>query len=134
MDKAYPPKILLAWIEAIKGNAQIIDWLAKNGFGELSSFSFALRGDETARRWLMDNKFPHLMALINASEGDERALSWLDNNGYTLLGLVAKAAYGDERAQNMLDQRDKVFGEIARNIEKVIEDLNDQAMNKYRWN
>ena len=69
----YPPKILLAWAEAIKGNKEIRDWLIKNGYPELGLFTFALRNKRDAREWLVTNKFHHLMALISGVEGDEEA-------------------------------------------------------------
>lgn len=134
MDRVYAPKILLAWVEAVKGNPKIIDWLVKNGYNELGLFSHALRDDEKSRRWLMNNGFPHLMALINAAEGDENALSWLEMYNFSLLAMVAKAAFGDESAQNWLNTNDKILGQLAIAIEQVIDDINQKSANKYSWN
>ena len=41
----YPPKILVAWGEAISGNSKILDWLMKNGYPELGIFCHALKND-----------------------------------------------------------------------------------------
>ena len=49
---SYPPKVLLAWKEAISGNIEIRDWLTKNGYKELGVFCFALINDENAKKWL----------------------------------------------------------------------------------
>ena len=46
----YPPKILVAWGEAISGNGEIRDWLIKNGYPELGLFTFALRNKDDANR------------------------------------------------------------------------------------
>ena len=72
---SYPPKILIAWKEAIKGNRKIKNWLTTNGYKELGIFCHALRNDYKAKNWLFENGYAHLLALINGAEGDEKA--WL---------------------------------------------------------
>lgn len=98
----YPVKIIIAWGEAISGNAKIRDWLISNGYPELGLFSFALRNDENARQWLIDNNFPHFMALINGAEGNPNALLWLEKYGLTVFLNMAKAADNDEQALRWL--------------------------------
>ncbi|MGD1849028.1 MAG: hypothetical protein ACFB10_26850 [Salibacteraceae bacterium] len=78
----YPPKVLLAWTEAVGGNAKIRDWLIQHGYKELGIFCFALRNKASARQWLLENKFPHLLALINGVEGNLSAIKWLDRYGF----------------------------------------------------
>ena len=73
MSKQYPPKIIVAWGEAISGNTKIRDWLASNNYAELAMFTFALNLNEEARDWLMKEGHPELMALVMGSEGDEKA-------------------------------------------------------------
>jgi hypothetical protein len=94
----YPPKIIVAWGEAISGNAKIRDWLIANGYQELGVFTFALRNKTDARKWLMDNGFPHLMALINGVEGNKQAIEWLRKFNFTILEKMALAGDGDEDA------------------------------------
>ena len=36
MAKQYPPKIIVAWGEAISGNTKIRDWLASNNDAEVA--------------------------------------------------------------------------------------------------
>ena len=93
----YPAKILVAWGEAISGNARIRDWLIKNGYPELGIFVFALHLKADARKWLMENGHPHLMAVIRGIEDDEEALKWLDANNMNVLRKVAESG-GDDAA------------------------------------
>jgi hypothetical protein len=98
----YPVKVLLAWGEAISGNAQIRDWLIKNGYPELGIFVFALHLKDDARKWLMDNGYAHLMAVVRGIEGDEKALDWLDQHGFHVLRRTALAGDGEESFQWLL--------------------------------
>lgn len=109
----YPVKILVAWGEAISGNAQIRDWLTKNGYPELGLFTFALRNKEEATMWLMKNNFPHLVALINGIEGNKQALEWLEKHGFSLLRTMAMAADHNEKATQYLMQNDKLLAMLA---------------------
>lgn len=95
MRTEYPAKVLLAWGEAITGNAGLRDWLIKNGYAELGIFTYALRNKQDARKWLMENGHPHLMAVITGIEGDTAALEWLDRNQMHVLKHVALAGDGE---------------------------------------
>lgn len=120
MQLSYPTKIIIAWGEAISGNAEIRDWLIKSGFPELGLFSFALRNDDDAREWLIANKFPHLMAMINACEGNLEAQKWLRQHQYDLLLLIALAADNVEAALAKLQQMpEKEWAVIALKIRVV---------------
>lgn len=119
----YPPKILVAFAEAIAGNGKIRDWLIKNGYRELGLFSFALRNMDEARVWLMENGFPHLLALINAIEGNQQALSWLQTHKFDDLMLMGLAADGHEAAMKSLLQKDKILGMLALKIEFVKDEI-----------
>src|SRR5436190_6987234 len=98
MRTVYPAKVLLAWGEAISGNAGLRDWLIKNGFPELGIFTYALRNKQDAREWLMKNGHPHLLAVITGIEGDEAALAWLERNDMNVLRQVALTGDGDQDA------------------------------------
>ena len=97
MRLQYPAKILVAWGEAVSGNATIRDWLIKNGYPELGIFVFALYLKSDARKWLLENGQPHLMAVIRGIEGDEKALEWLETHDLLVLRKVAECG-GDEEA------------------------------------
>lgn len=120
---AYPPKILIAWGEAIAGNNKIRDWLIKNGYPELGMFSFALRNDDKAKMWLMQNGYPHLNALISGAEGDAVAIDWLNRFGYTLLKNMARAIDGDEKAEAWVAGNDKLFYVIMKKMEIVKDEI-----------
>jgi hypothetical protein len=102
MTTTYPAKILLAWGEAISGNAQIREWLIKNGYPELGIFVFALHLKADARKWLMENGHPHLMAIIRGIEEDEKALDWLDKHDMHVLRKVAECGGDDDAFQWLL--------------------------------
>lgn len=119
----YPVKILVAWGEAISGNAQIRDWLMKNGYPELGLFTFALRNQDEALVWLMKNKFPHLVALINGMEGNKQALQWLEDNKFSKLKLMALAGDGSEQATKVLMQNDKLLAMLALKMGAVKDDI-----------
>lgn len=108
MRREYPAKVLLAWGEAISGNAQIRDWLIKNGYPELGIFVFALHLKADARKWLMENGHPHLMAVIRGIEGDDKALEWLEAHDLPVLRKVAECGGDDAAFQWLLrnDQRE----------------------------
>lgn len=126
----YPVKIIIAWGEAISGNAKIRDWLIANGYPELGLFSFALRNDDNARKWLIDNNFPHLMALINGCEGNPNAILWLEKYGLPVLSKMARAADNDDEAllwlKHLNDPEWGVIAEKMRIVKNQIEfDNND---------
>lgn len=97
MRMEYPAKVLVAWGEAVSGNAAIRDWLVRNGFPELGIFVFALHLKADARKWLMENGHPHLMAVIRGIEGDGKALEWLDAHSMAALRKMAECG-GDDAA------------------------------------
>lgn len=109
----YPAKIILAWGEAIIGNREIRDWLAKNGYPELYTFVFALNLKDDAREWLTKNKFPHLLALIQGVEGNPNALIWLKMNGFETLWHIAKAGDGDQESLGWLQINQRDFAHLA---------------------
>ena len=96
--KQYPPKIIVAWGEAISGNLKIREWLAANNYPELAIFSSALNLNEDAREWLMKNGHTELMALVMGAEGDEKACVWLRANGFKKVALMAEGADNDQVA------------------------------------
>lgn len=114
----YPAKIILAWGEAIGGNKEIRDWLAKNGYPELYTFVFALNLKQDARDWLMKNKYPHLIALIQGVERNEKALKWLKQNKFEILYHIALAGDGDTHSLNWLKKNQRDFAHLALKIKE----------------
>ena len=114
----YPAKILLAWGEAIGGNKEIRDWLAKNGYPELYTFVFALNLKDDAREWLMKNKYPHLLALIQGVERNKKALEWLKINGFETLHHIALAGDGNQESFRWLKLHQRDFAHLALKIKE----------------
>lgn len=115
----YPPKILVAWGEAISGNSEINDWLMKNGYPELGIFCHALKNDVKGKNWLMNNGYPHLLAMISGGEGDEIALKWLEEFNFTLLKYMALAIDGHPAAKKWLREYDMLYATLAFKMEEV---------------
>jgi len=130
--KNYPEKILLAWAEAIKGNAKIRDFLNNNGYQELGMFCFALRNQDAARTWLVEKKYMHLMALINGAEGDEDAIEWLNRFDFKTLAMVALAGDNDLAAFKRLQSKDMLFARIALEIRTVKNEIEDSNVDPHR--
>jgi hypothetical protein len=134
MRTEYPAKVLLAWGEAIGGNAGLRDWLIKNGYPELGLFTYALRNKPDARKWLLDNGHPHLMAVISGIEGDAGALDWLDRNGMQVLKHVAMAGDGDEAALKWLvTNGHRELAMIGHKMHRVKKQMDDDWSDPHRF-
>ena len=101
----YPPKIILAFGETISGNKEILEWLLKNGYGELAALSYAIRGSEDAFTWLMNNGYTHLAALDSAIDNDPKAYQWLKEHEQPFLILFADACHGTKEAMDYMVQK-----------------------------
>ncbi len=120
---SYPPKILVAWKEALSRNRDIRDWLIKNGYKELGMFCFALNNDQKAKQWLLDNGYAHLLATINAAEGDETAMIWLKTGKFDFLYHIARSIEGYEDSKFWLKTKDKLLLAIALQMELVKDEI-----------
>lgn len=124
MKVAYPAKILLAWGEAISGNAKIREWLMVNGYPELGIFVFALRNKDDAKKWLFDNDYRHLAATISGAEGNKSAIEWLNKSNFDVLARVAAVGHGDEAAFHWLIQHgQRELALIGKKIEAVKDEI-----------
>ena len=129
--KKYPEKILLAWGEAIGGNAEIRDWLLKAGYPELGLFCFALYFDKKASEWLLQNT-PHLLALIKATEGKKDAQMWLKAK-FPILYQVALAADGEVSEMEHLMKTDRLMAVIAQKIKFTKDQIEEANNDVHRW-
>ena len=120
---SYPPKILIAWKEAISGKRDIRDWLIKNGYKELGMFCFALNNDIKAKQWLLDNGYAHLLATINAAEGDEKAMIWLKTGKFDYLYHISRSVEGYEDSKFWLKMKDKLLLAIALQMEVIKDEI-----------
>lgn len=134
MRTEYPAKVLLAWGEAISGNAGLRDWLMKNGYAELGIFTFALRNQHEARDWLMKNGHPHLMAIITGIEGDTGALAWLDHNKMHVLRQVALVGDGNELAVRwLIDHGHKELALAGLKMHQVKSQMDDDYSDPHKF-
>ncbi|MBP7409110.1 MAG: hypothetical protein KA941_10165 [Flavobacteriales bacterium] len=134
MRTEYPAKVLLAWGEAISGNAGLRDWLIKNGYPELGIFTYALRNKQDARKWLMENGHPHLMAVITGIEGDKAALEWLERNQMHVLKQVALAGDGELDAFKWLvDQGHRELAMIGNKMHRVKRGMDEDYTDPHKY-
>jgi hypothetical protein len=134
MRTAYPTKVLLAWGEAISGNAELRDWLIRNGYPELGLFAFALRNKRDAREWLIKNGHPHLMALINGMEGKQPALDWLERNGLTVMKQMALVGDEDnDTFKELVANGHRELAMIGLRMLRVKRDLDEQYGDIHRY-
>lgn len=92
----YHPKIILAWVKAVEGDAEFLEWLTNNGYPELTISCSAIHLKDDARAWLMKNGYQHLMAMIHASEGNRKAQQWLLINNLETLYHIAMAVENEK--------------------------------------
>ncbi len=98
----YQPKIILAFGETISGNNEILNWLLKNGYGELAALSYSIRGSQEAFTWLMNNGYTHFAALDSAIDNDVKAYKWLKEHQYPFLIIFADACHGNKEAMDFM--------------------------------
>jgi hypothetical protein len=94
----YPPKILVAFGEAVMDNKEIQNWLLKNGYPELAALAFSIRGSDEAFTWLMKNGHLSLAALDSAIDEDPKAYQWLLDNNVPNHIVFADACQGKKEA------------------------------------
>jgi hypothetical protein len=128
----YPAKVIAVWAEAITDNKALLEVLLKSEYKELGVFVYALNNKDDARIWLMKNGYPHLMALINGVEGKQDALKWLKANKFDVLFYMAKAGDGDEDAFKWLLNKDKDMAMIAKKIEFVKNQIEENNNDVHR--
>jgi hypothetical protein len=129
LKTTYPAKILVAWAEAIGGNKKIREWLAANGYPELSVFVFALNNKDDAREWLLKNGHQHLVAIIAGAEGQKEAVEWLKKYKFDVLIHVAMTGDGNEQSFHwLLKNGHREMAIVAKRIEEV-KDIIEQDNN-----
>lgn len=132
----YPPKILVAFGEAIDQNDQIHKWLLNNGYPELAALAFCLRGSHEAMEWLQNNKFQHFVAFHYAVYDDDEARKWLAVYKFNTLARLADATNGYKPAMEYFRRKKlNIFIRLAIKIkqlkDQVIFDKNDYHKMKF---
>jgi hypothetical protein len=112
----YEAKILIAFGETINGNDEILMWLFRNGYPELSALSKSIRGSEEAFDFLF-KKYPRLAALDASIDNQARAYIWLKKHKLEFNMIFADACRAKPQAIDWLNQKDlQLFINLAQKI------------------
>jgi hypothetical protein len=112
----YEAKIVVAFGETITGNDEILLWLYRNGFPELSALSKSIRGSEEAFDFLFAN-YPRLAALDAAIDNQAKAYLWLKKHNFEFNIIFADACRLKPQAVEWLKARQlEVYVRIAEKI------------------
>ncbi len=118
----YDTKLLLAFLEGLKGNKKFLDFLIANNFAELAALANAINSDTEALDWLLKNSnYPEFGVLSNAIDGEEHALEWLKKYQCDFLLKFALACQKDDEAIKWFAQNDlKLFIMIIQRIHDIL--------------
>ncbi len=115
----YPKKIILALIEAFKGNEEIFQWLIENK-PELAAFVNNYKNkDLQAMKWLVDKKYTELYSIIYAIDGIPDAFKWLKIYDYKVSAIIVLATRGDDDAMSWLYKNDIYIFELAKELRRI---------------
>lgn len=118
----YDPKLLLAFLEGLKGDKKFLDFLIANNFAELAALANAINSDTDALDWLLkQSNYPEFGVLSNAIDGEENAIAWLKKYKCDFLLKFALACQKDDEAIRWFAERDlKLFLMIIQRIHDIL--------------
>ena len=118
----YDTKLLLAFLEGLKGDKKFLDFLIANNFAELAALANAINSDTEALDWLLKkSNYPEFGVLSNAIDGEEHALEWLKKYQCDFLLKFALACRKDDEAIKWFAERDlKLFIMIIQRIHEIL--------------
>lgn len=118
----YDTKLLLAFLEGLKGDKKFLDFLIANNFAELAALANAINSDTEALDWLLrKSNYPEFGVLSNAIDGEENALEWLKKYQCDFLLKFALACRKDDEAIKWFAERDlKLFIMIIQRIHEIL--------------
>ena len=118
----YDTKLLLAFLEGLKGDKKFLDFLIANDFAELAALANAINSDTEALDWLLKkSKYPEFGVLSNAIDGEENAIEWLKKYQCDFLLKFALACRKDDDAIRWFAQNDlKLFIMIIQRIHEIL--------------
>ncbi len=129
----YHPKIILAWVKAIEGDKEFLEWLTNNGYPELTIACSAIHLKEDARTWLMKNGYQHLMAMIHAAEGSKKAQKWLLINKLEILYHIALAVESEKESWIWLKENSTqdifILAQVIKRVKDGIEERHNDIHN-----
>lgn len=118
----YDTKLLLAFLEGLKGDKKFLDFLIANNFAELAALANAINSDTEALDWLLKkSNYPEFGVLSNAIDGEENAIEWLKKYQCDFLLKFALACRKDDEAIRWFAERDlKLFLMIIQRIHDIL--------------
>lgn len=118
----YDTKLLLAFLEGLKGDKKFLDFLIANNFAELAALANAINSDTEALDWLLKkSNYPEFGVLSNAIDGEENAIEWLKKSQCDFLLKFALACRKDDEAIRWFAERDlKLFIMIIQRIHDIL--------------
>ena len=118
----YDTKLLLAFLEGLKGDKKFLDFLIANNFAELAALANAINSDTEALDWLLrKSNYPEFGVLSNAIDGEENAIEWLKKYQCDFLLKFALACRKDDEAIKWFAERDlKLFIMIIQRIHEIL--------------
>ena len=118
----YDTKLLLAFLEGLKGDKKFLDFLIANDFAELAALANAINSDTEALDWLLKkSNYPEFGVLSNAIDGEENAIEWLKKYQCDFLLKFALACRKDDEAIRWFVANDlKLFIMIIQRIHEIL--------------
>ncbi len=118
----YDTKLLLAFLEGLKGDKKFLDFLIANNFAELAALANAINSDTEALDWLLrKSNYPEFGVLSNAIDGEENAIEWLKKYQCDFLLKFALACRKDDEAIRWFVANDlKLFIMIIQRIHEIL--------------
>ena len=118
----YDTKLLLAFLEGLKGDKKFLDFLIANNFAELAALANAINSDTEALDWLLKkSNYPEFGVLSNAIDGEEHAIEWLKKYQCDFLLKFALACRKDDDALRWFAEHDlKLFILIIQRIHDIL--------------
>ena len=118
----YDTKLLLAFLEGLKGDKKFLDFLIANNFAELAALANAINSDTEALDWLLKKSdYPEFGVLSNAIDGEENAIEWLKKYQCDFLLKFALACQKDDEAIRWVVANDlKLFIMIIQRIHEIL--------------
>ena len=118
----YDTKLLLAFLEGLKGDKKFLDFLIANNFAELAALANAINSDTEALDWLLKkSNYPEFGVLSNAIDGEENAINWLKKYQCDFLLKFALDCRKDDEAIRWFAERDlKLFIMIIQRIHDIL--------------
>lgn len=118
----YDTKLLLAFLEGLKGDKKFLDFLIANNFAELAALANAINSDTEALDWLLKKSdYPEFGVLSNAIDGEENAIEWLKKYQCDFLLKFALACQKDDEAIRWFVANDlKLFIMIIQRIHEIL--------------